>query len=83
MKLPIIRQFFQNSTAEELETAAKVLEDYSDFRGVSEDELHVIGEILTNLFGAMEVHDAVKDGQSEKDALNGFAQKVMGSIDRH
>lgn len=82
MKLPIIRQFYQQHTAEELQKASEVLENFTDFRGVSDEDMNVAGEILTNIFGAIEVHESVKNGQSEKDALNGFAQKVMGSIDR-
>ena len=82
MKLPVIRQFYQSQTPENLEKAAEVLESFSEFRGVSDEDLDVVGEILTNLLGAIEVHEKVKSGVSEKDALNGFAQKVLGSIDK-
>lgn len=82
MKLPIIRQFYQNATAEQLQNTADVLEKLTEFRGVSEEQLDLIGELLTDIFGAIEVHQEVAAGKSEKDALNGFAQKVMGSIDR-
>lgn len=82
MKLPVIRQFYQNQSAENLEATLEVLESFSEFRGVSEEDLNVVGEIITNICGALEVHAAVNDGATEKDALNGFAQKVMGSIDK-
>lgn len=82
MKLPIIRQFYQNQTAENLNTTLEVIESFCEFRNISEEDLNVAGELITNICGALEVHANVKNGMSEKDALNNFAQKVMGSIDR-
>ncbi|MDL1913392.1 MAG: hypothetical protein FDW93_02550 [Bergeyella sp.] len=81
MKLPIIRQFYQNQSPENLEKTIEVLESFTEFRNVSEEELNVCGELITNICGALEVHQLVKNGRSEKDALNSFAQKVLGSID--
>ncbi len=82
MKLPIIRQFYQNNSPENLEKTLEVLESFSEFRGTSEEDLNVVGELITNICGALEVHANVANGMAEKDALNSFAQKVMGSIDR-
>ena len=82
MKLPIIRQFYQTQTPENLEKTLEVLEAFCEFRGATEEDLNVAGELITNLCGALEVHNNVKNGMSEKDALNGFAQKVLGSIDK-
>ena len=82
MKLPIIRQFYQNQTPEKLETTLEVLESFCEFRNVSEEDMNVAGELITNICGALEVHANVNNGMSEKDALNSFAQKVMGSIDK-
>lgn len=82
MKIPVIRQFFQNNTAEDLEATLNVLEAFCEFRGVSEEEIDVAGELITNICGALEVHASVKSGVAERDALNAFGQKVMGSIDR-
>jgi len=82
MKLPVIRQFFQNQTPENLEKTLEVLESFSEFRGTSEEDLNVTGELITNICGALEVHANVQNGMSEKDALNSFAQKVLGSIDK-
>ncbi|RZK54580.1 MAG: hypothetical protein EOO87_10040 [Pedobacter sp.] len=82
MKIPVIRQFFQTTTPEQLEATLEVLEAFCEFRGVNESEVDVAGELITNICGALEVHQMVKDGAAEKDALNAFGQKVMGSIDR-
>ncbi|MCB4235641.1 hypothetical protein LDL59_12570 [Kaistella anthropi] len=82
MKLPIIRQFYQTQTPENLEKTLEVLEAFCEFRGATEEDLNVAGELITNICGTLEVHHNVKNGLSEKDALNGFAQKVLGSIDK-
>ncbi len=82
MKIPVIRQLFQNSTPQQLETTLEVLEAFCEFRGVSETEVDVAGEMITNICGALEVHAQVAGGILEKDALNAFGQRVMGSIDR-
>ena len=82
MKLPVIRQFYQNQTPENLEKTLEVLESFCEFRGTREEDLNVAGELITNICGALEVHANVQNGMSEKDALNSFAQKVLGSIDK-
>lgn len=82
MKIPVIRQLFQNSTTEDLEATLNVLEAFCEFRGVHEAEIDMAGELITNICGALEVHADVNAGATEKDALNAFSQKVMGSIDR-
>ena len=82
MKVPVIRQFVQNSTPEQLESTLEVLEAFCEFRGVNDTEIDVAGEMITNICGALEVHAKIGDGMLEKDALNAFAQRVMGSIDR-
>jgi hypothetical protein len=82
MKIPVIKQFYQNSSKEDLEATLNVLEAYCEFRGVNEHEIDVAGELITNICGALEVHASVAGGALEKDALNAFGQKVMGSIDR-
>jgi hypothetical protein len=82
MKLPIIRQLYQTQTPENLEKTLEVLESFTEFRGTTEEDMNVAGELITNICGAHEVHASVQSGMSEKDALNSFAQKVLGSIDK-
>jgi len=43
--------------------------------------MELIGELISNLCGALEVHQLTAEGISEKDALNTFMKKVLGSID--
>ena len=82
MKLPIIRQFYQTQTVENLEKTLEVIEAFTEFRGTTEEDLNVAGELITNICGALEVHANVANGMAERDALNSFAQKVLGSIDK-
>ncbi|HKG06191.1 MAG TPA: hypothetical protein VKB19_07035 [Pedobacter sp.] len=82
MKIPVIRQLFQSSTPQDLESTLTVLEAFCEFRGVHDEEVDLVGELITNICGALEVHANVNAGATEKDALNAFGQKVMGSIDR-
>lgn len=82
MKLPVIKQIQRTSTVEEIETAIKVLESTSEALGLKEEELNVIGELISNMCGALEVHEMIASGMSEKDAGNAFMKKVLGSIDR-
>ncbi len=81
MKLPVIRHLQKGATATELEATLTVLEHFCEHRSVSEEEMDVIGELITNICGALEVHANVENGMSGVEAANAFAQKVMGSID--
>lgn len=82
MKLPVIRHLQRNNEAEKLESALEVLENFSEHRSVSDQEMDVIGELITNICGALEVHQMIGEGVPERDAANGFAKKVLGSIDQ-
>ena len=62
MKLPIIRQFYQTQTPENLEKTLEVLETFCEFRGATEEDINVAGELITNICGALEVHNNVKNG---------------------
>lgn len=82
MKLPVIRHLQQNNDLESIEKTITVLESFTEHRSVTDTDMDVIGELLTNLCGAAEVHQMVKNGMPEREAANSFAQKVLGSIDR-
>lgn len=82
MKLPVIRQIQKSATVEEIETSIKVLESISEAPSLKSEETDVIGELISNLCGALEVHQLISEGSSEKDAANTFMKKVLNSIDR-
>lgn len=82
MKLPVIRQIQRSCSVEEIETAIKVLEATSEAASLKDEELNVIGELISNMCGAIEVHQMIAEGTPEKDAANAFMKKVMSSVDR-
>lgn len=82
MKLPVIRQIHNTCSVEEINNTITVLENISEVSSIKSEELDVIGELISNLCGALEVHQLVSEGLAEKDALNSFMKKVLGSIDR-
>lgn len=82
MKLPVIRHLQKNNEVEKLENTLEVLENFSEHRSVTEEEMDVIGELITNICGAIEVHKMIEEGVPERDAANGFVKKVLGSIDK-
>lgn len=82
MKLPVIRQIQRTCTPEQIETAIAVLENASEASSLKEEEINVIGELISNMCGALEVHQLIAEGMPEKDAANSFMKKVLGSIDK-
>jgi len=82
MKLPIIRQIQRTCSAAEIESAIKVLESASESTSLKGEDIDVIGELISNMCGALEVHDMVLNGMAERDAVNAFMKKVLSSIDQ-
>lgn len=82
MKLPIIKHLQKNNDAEKLQHTMEVLESFCEHRSVKEEEMDVVGELITNIAGAIEMDKMVKEGMSERDAANTFAKRVLGSIDQ-
>tara|TARA_R110000850_G_scaffold109659_1_gene222760 strand:+ start:29585 stop:29833 length:249 start_codon:yes stop_codon:yes gene_type:complete len=82
MKLPVIRHLQKNNSPEQIQHCIEVLESFSEYNRITDDEMDVIGELMTNLCGAAEVAEMIENGMEERDAANTFAKKVMGSIDR-
>lgn len=85
MRLPIIKhvvEFVENNDEDYIEETLQVLEDLVDAKGIKDEELDVIGELISNLYGALEVSKAIKNGTDKKVALNEFMKRVVGSIDK-
>ncbi|WKK78798.2 DUF6952 family protein [Marivirga arenosa] len=84
MRLPIIKhvvEFIEKNDDDFVIETMEVLEDLIEAKGIKDEELEVIGELLSNFSGALEVRKEIKGGTPKKEALNGFMQRVMGSID--
>lgn len=56
------------------------LENLIEAPGIKDEELDVIGELLSNYAGALEVRKEIQAGTPKRDALNGFMKRVTGSI---
>ncbi len=84
MRLPIIKhltEFIEKNDEDYLIETIEVLEDLTEAKGIKDEELDVIGELISNMYGALEVYKEIKKGTPKKDALNGFMKRVLGSID--
>ena len=85
MKLPVIKhltQFIEDNDQDYLIETIEVLEALTEIPSLKDEELNVIGELISNMYGALEVHKMVKGGLDKKEALNGFMKRVLGSIDK-
>ena len=85
MKLPVIKhltsfieEYDQDYVLETIET----LEALTEVPSLKDEELDVIGELISNMYGALEVHKMIKEGSQKKEALNTFMKRVLGSIDQ-
>jgi len=85
MKLPLIKHlvhFIEENDEDYIEETLEILEHLCDYSGIKDEEIDLLGEIISNLYGALEVHKEIKEGTSNKDALNNFMKRVQGSIDQ-
>lgn len=85
MRLPLIKHindFVKENDEDYVEEAIELLEYLTESPNIKDEELDVIGELLSNLHGALEVQKMMKDGMSEKEANNQFMKRVLGSIDK-
>lgn len=79
MRLPIIKHvsnFIQENDQDWVVETLELLEDLCDARGIKDEELDVIGELMSNLEGALEVENLIKEGLTQKEALNNFMKRV-------
>ncbi len=84
MRLPVIKHltdFIQENDEDFIVETIETLENLTELSSLKDEELDVIGELISNMYGALEVHKSIKDGTPKKTAFNSFMQRVMGSID--
>lgn len=85
MKLPVIKhltQFIEENDQDYIIETIEVLESLTEVSSLKDEEIDVIGELLSNMYGALEVQKLVKEGKDKKAALNDFMSRVLGSIDK-
>ena len=84
MRLPVIKhlvEFIEEKDEDFVQEAIETLESLAEAKGIKDEELDVIGELLSNMYGALEVNQDIQSGTERKQALNGFMKRVMSSID--
>ena len=85
MRLPVIKhivQFIENNYQDYVNETIETLENLIECEHLKDEELDVIGELLSNFYGAIEVDNLIKQGTPQKEALNTFMKRVVGSIDK-
>ncbi|OUS00758.1 hypothetical protein A9Q86_08350 [Flavobacteriales bacterium 33_180_T64] len=85
MKLPIIKhltQFIEDNDEDFVIETIETLEALTEVSSLKDEELDVIGELISNMYGAIEVNNIIKTGTPKKEALNGFMKRVLGAIDQ-
>ena len=81
MKLPVIKhltQFIEDNDEDFVVETIETLEALTEVPSLKDEELDVIGELISNMYGAIEVQKMTKNGTPKKEALN----SVLGSIDK-
>ena len=85
MKLPVIKhliEFIEQKDVDFVLETIETLEALTEVSSLKDEELDVIGELISNMYGAVEVDKLIKEGTPKKDALNNFMKRVLGSIDK-
>lgn len=85
MRLPIIKHvlgFIEENDEDWVNETIELLESITEITSLKDEEIEVIGELLSNLYGTLEVHKMVKEGMDKKEAMNTFMKRVVGSIDK-
>ncbi len=85
MRLPVIKHLVDFAEANDpdfLEETSQTLEAMTEISSLKDEELDVIGELISNLHGALEVHRKIAEGTPKKEALYGFMSRVLGAIDK-
>ncbi|AKP51047.1 DUF6952 family protein [Cyclobacterium amurskyense] len=86
MRLPIIKHvlgFIEENDEDWVVETIELLESMTEISTLKDEELDVMGELLSNLYGSLEVQKMIKEeGMDKKEAMNAFLKRVMGSIDK-
>lgn len=84
MRLPLIKHlsnFIAENDEDFVIETLETLEHLTESCAIKDEEMDVLGEVISNLYGALEVQKLVVEGQTQKEALNAFMKRVQGSID--
>ena len=85
MKLPVIKHltsFIEENDQDYILETIETLESLTEVPSLKDEELDVLGELISNLYGSLEVAKMMQDGTPKKEALNTFMKRVLGAIDK-
>ncbi|NQY07210.1 MAG: hypothetical protein HRT68_13730 [Flavobacteriaceae bacterium] len=85
MRLPMIKhltEFIEHNDEDFVVETIETLENLTELSSLKDEELDVIGELISNMYGALEVNKSIKSGTPKKEALTIFMKRVLGAIDR-
>ena len=85
MRLPIIKHvlgFIEENDEDWVHETIELLESMTEISSLKDEEIEVMGELLSNLYGSLEVQKMIKEGMDKKEAMNAFMKRVIGSIDK-
>ena len=85
MRLPIIKHvlgFIEENDEDWVNETIELLESMTEIASLKDEEIEVMGEMLSNLYGSLEVHKMIKGGMDKKEAMNAFMKRVVGAIDK-
>lgn len=86
MRLPVIKHisnFIEENDEDFVFETLETLENLTELSSLKDEELDVIGELISNMYGAIEVNKMMREeGISQKEAAKKFMDRVLGSIDK-
>ena len=83
MKLPIIKHlvtFIENNDEDFIVETIEVLENLSELSSLKDEEIDLLGELISNMYGALSVKKDMKLGKDSKTAVNDFMKRVLGAV---
>lgn len=72
MKLPVIKhltQFIEENDEDYVVETIETLEALTEVPSLKDEELDVIGELISNMYGAVEVNKMIKSGTDRKSVV--------------
>lgn len=82
MRLPIIKKLVESDfDVDFFEETVEVLDAICDARGIKDEELDVLGEMISNIEGAKVVLEDIQyNNTPQKEALNAFMKRVLKAV---
>tara|TARA_E500000318_G_C3546838_1_gene207080 strand:+ start:548 stop:799 length:252 start_codon:yes stop_codon:yes gene_type:complete len=82
MRLPIIKKLVESDfDVDYFVETIEVLDAICDARGIKDEEIDVLGEMISNIEGAKVVLEDIQyNNTPQKEALNSFMKRVLKAV---